>query len=320
MGFVVESGVLKKYIEEPGVTFVEIPEGVTSIDEDAFADCETVSSVVFPSTFKNVSSLDRLNSLKNLEQLREFLVDDQNPYYTSVEGILYNKDMTALLSCPMNVDLSKLEIPDSVEYIRYDAFYGCHTLREVIIPESVERIGFGAFLYCKHLRSVRLPSYICLNDDTFWGCTELEELINSENLVGIYPNALEGCDSLKKLRLGEPASYFYFSLSFGCRNLEEIEVDPSNPDFSSEDGVLYNKDKTVLCFCPYGKRGELVLPESVVQIGGDTYAGICDCQELTSIRLPAGLKRINAYTFKYCPGLEPISLPDGVEVMGSCRR
>jgi hypothetical protein len=148
----------------------------------------------------------------------------------------------------------------------------------------------------------------------------LEELINSENLVGIYPNALDGCVSLKKLRLGEPASYFYFSLSFGCRNLEEIEVDPSNPDFSSEDGVLYNKDKTVLCFCPYGKRGELVLPESVVQIGGDTYAGICDCQELTSIRLPAGLKRINAYTFEYCPGLEPISLPDGVEVMGSRRR
>ena len=50
MGFVIESGVLKKYIEEPKVTVVEIPEGVTSIDEDAFADCETVSSVAFPST------------------------------------------------------------------------------------------------------------------------------------------------------------------------------------------------------------------------------------------------------------------------------
>ena len=316
MGFVIESGVLKKYIEEPGVTFVEIPEGVTSIDEEAFTDCKTVSSVVFPSTFKDERSLGFRSSLVNLEQLKEFLVDEGNPYFTSVEGILYNKKKTELLCCPADYYPLKLVIPNGVKYIHSDAFSGCNNLREVIIPDSVECIGFSAFQYCENLRTVRLPSSIYLEDDTFMGCVELEELINSENMVGISPNALDLCFSLKKLRLGEPAADFS-DLSFGCRNLEEIEVDPSNPDFSSKDGILYNKDKTVLLFCPYGKSGELVLPDSVVQIGNESFSGICDCRKLTSIRLPAGLKRISDYTFEQCPGLEPIQLPDDVERMPS---
>ena len=316
MGFVIESSVLKKYIEEPGVTFVEIPEGVTSIDEEAFTDCKTVSSVVFPSTFKDERSLGFRSSLVNLEQLKEFLVDEGNPYFTSVEGILYNKKKTELLCCPADYYPLKLVIPNGVKYIHSDAFSGCNNLREVIIPDSVECIGFSAFQYCENLRTVRLPSSIYLEDDTFMGCVELEELINSENMVGISPNALDLCFSLKKLRLGEPAADFS-DLSFGCRNLEEIEVDPSNPDFSSKDGILYNKDKTVLLFCPYGKSGELVLPDSVVQIGNESFSGICDCRKLTSIRLPAGLKRISDYTFEQCPGLEPIQLPDDVERMPS---
>ena len=318
MSFVIESGVLKKYIEEPGVTFVEIPEGVTSIDEEAFADCKNVSSVVFPSTFRDERSLGFRSSLVNLEQLKEFLVDEGNPYFTSVEGILYNKKITELLCCPADYYPLKLVIPDGVKYIHYDAFSGCNNLREVIIPDSVECIRFNAFAGCRHLKSVRLPSGIYLEDDTFMGCVELEKLINSENMVGICSNALDLCFSLKKLRLGEMVREGCISeSSFGCPNLEEIEVDPSNPDFSSKDGALYNKDKTVLLFCPHGKSGELVLPDSVVQIGNESFSGICDCRNLTSIRLPAGLKRISDYAFAQCPGLDPIQLPDDVERMPS---
>ncbi|MBQ7256469.1 MAG: leucine-rich repeat domain-containing protein [Abditibacteriota bacterium] len=107
---------------------MEILEGVTSIGDGAFEGCE---------------SLESIN------------VDKNNKNYTSVSGVLYNKDVTKLIQCPGGV--SSIEIPDSVTSIGDVAFRGCSRLKSIMIPNSVTSIGWGAFWGCESLKEIRKP-------------------------------------------------------------------------------------------------------------------------------------------------------------------
>ena len=189
MAFIIEGGVLKKYIEEPKVTVVEIPEGVARIDADAFADLTNISSISLPSTFMAWSFFGRHHSPARFWKLKEFLVDEQNPYLTSVEGVLYRKDMTELLCCPMDYYPITLAIPDGVKTIAKHAFFGCVQLREIILPDSMECIGERAFAYCRKLRRVRMSEGIKqIEWDAFEECPFLEPLHLPDDMSdwGIY--------------------------------------------------------------------------------------------------------------------------------------
>jgi len=88
----------------------------------------------------------------------------------------------------------------------------------------------------------------------------------------------------------------------------KIEVNADNPNYSSDQGVLFNKDKTELIQCPSSKSGDYVIPTSVISIGGGAFRNCCN---LTSIAIPNSLKKIDG-SFQYCTGLKSISIPSSV--------
>ena len=244
-----------------GLTSITLPESVTSIGESAFLGCANLEGIV---------------------------VSEENPVYSSLDGVLYNKDKTELLKWP-DKKLS-VTIPESVTSIGGSAFQRCSGLTSITLPESVTSIGDYAFSYCSGLTSMTIPeSVTSIGDEAFYYCSGLTSVT--------IPASVE--------RLGTGV----FS---ACMNLEEIIVSANNPVYSSLDGVLYNKDKTELLKWP-NKKLSVTIPESVTSIGD--YAFLY-CYGLTTITLPESVTSIGDYAFSCCYGLTTITLPESLTSIG----
>ena len=90
--------------------------------------------------------------------------------------------------------------------------------------------------------------------------------------------------------------------------LKEINVDENNANYSSEDGILYNKDKTVLIRVPEGRKKDVIIPNTVTQIGNYAFSG---CAGLISIEIPYSVTSIGNYTFSDCANLVSIIVASG---------
>ena len=112
-------------------------------------------------------------------------------------------------------------------------------------------------------------------------------------------------------------SYDMFNSNNGnsfFKKLKEINVDEEHKDYSSKDGILYNKEQTVLISCPRAVSGKVVLPDTVTEISAKAFYG---CALITEIVIPEGVKEINERTFTDCKALKKIILPDTVSKIGT---
>ena len=186
-------------------------------------------------------------------------------------------DTIKYFSCTFEncIGLEKIVLPASLTTIRANMFYNCISLREVNIPSGLESVGASAFCKCS-LVSITFPDSLTkVERDAFCDCDKLEVLNFGKNVSNINERA--------------------FNFSSNVRGvLKEVNIDPNNNYYSSVDGVLYNKDKTVLLYCPNGKEGELNIPSTVTAIG--PYSFRC-CNKLTSIHIPNSVLIIKQWAF-----------------------
>lgn len=98
-----------------------------------------------------------------------------------------------------------------------------------------------------------------------------------------------------------------------CSSLSWIDVDSENPYFTSENGILFNKDKTTLVAFPVGRSGNYSVPEGVVSIGDYAFY---TCQYLTKIHLPNSVQSIGDYSFKLCSGIYNFRFSDNLSIIG----
>ena len=97
-----------------------------------------------------------------------------------------------------------------------------------------------------------------------------------------------------------------------CKNLTEINIDDDNPQYSSEDGMLYNKDKTQLIRCPIAKKS-VTIPDSVTEIESAAFK---NCSSLTEIEIPKGVTAVRQEAFGDCSKLRKIKIAESVKDMG----
>ena len=309
-----------------------IPSSVTKIREDAFAKCIGLTTIKIPQSVTNIaeSMWERPSHSSNpfwgCTKLKEFIVDTNNTKYSSIDGVLFDKKKGVIVAYP-NAKGSSYVIPNSVWNIREGAFKGCTGLTNIVIPDSVEYMGgkqgglyfAGAFEGCNGLKSVTIPGSVTeIGSYTFSNCTSLTSVTISNGVTEIGYSAFEGCTSLKSVTIPSSVTmiggYYPFNRTFnGCTSLKSITVDKNNKNYTSVDGVLFNKNKTEILSYPNAKGSSYVIPSSVTKIGGYAFHG---CTGLTSITIPKGVKEIRDGTFDGCTGLKSVTIPSTVTEIG----
>ncbi len=233
----------------------------------------------------------------------------------SSQGVLTISGTGQITETPWDIDeVVKLVIEDGITGIGISAFSGYPNLTSAIIPGSVAVIGNSAFDNCNALSNVIIQEGVSVIErKAFLGCDSLAGITLPESLVIIDGDAFWDCGSLSEIYI--PAGVAAVGAgAFGCcYELQSIIVSGQNPEYMSEDGILYNKDQTILWGCPAGRTGDLTVPDGVTTVGKCALQG---CKGLTGVYLPDSVVSIEELAFNGCKGMVSITLPTGLESIG----
>ena len=267
----------KAFYSCDGLTDIRIPKGTETVGEEAFADCGALKSVKLPDSVTSIGD-GAFNSCKSLASIT---VDENNKSFLSKDGVLYDKKQESLVLFPAAIDIESYTIPNGVKTIGNYAFASCKLLTGVTIPDSVTYIGEHAFWGCKSLTSITIPkSVTSIEKYAFTSCTALTSITIPESVTSIGYNALDN-----------------------CKSLTSITVDENNKYYSSKDGVLFNKDRTVLILYPgSNNRKSYIIPDSVTTIEDGAFES---CEFLTGILIPDSVTSIEPNSF---PWIETLTL------------
>jgi hypothetical protein len=151
-------------------TSITIPNSVTTIGHDAFLLCENLASITIPASVTSIGG----GAFLGCYSLTAINVDAGNSTYASVDGVLYNKNKTALIICPGGRTGAFTTIPTSVTSIGDFSFQNCESLTSVTIPTSVTTIGQQAFEDCTSLTSITIPNSVTtIGERAFYSCSKL---------------------------------------------------------------------------------------------------------------------------------------------------
>jgi len=276
---------------------------VTAIQDWAFYECN-VSSVSIPAGIKSIG----VYAFGDCPSLAFFEVSEENPSFSTIDGVLYSKDKNTLLSYPSAKGTS-YTIPDGVTTVGRGAFGYDSLITSVTIPESVTTLTKGAFYSCIKLASVNIPSGVkAIEQSVFYECESLTSLVIPEGVTSIGAYAFNSCTGLTTLTIPKGVTSISYGAFANCAKLVSMVI-PS--------GVVTIEDELF-----YGCSGliSVSISDSVTSIGMDAFSG---CSALTSIDLPDSLTTIGDYAFFECKGLTSIVIPPcvisiGETVFASC--
>lgn len=261
---------------------VVLEEGLEEIGGRVFDACSKVKEWKLPKSLKKIGpgafssiGVEEFNIPENVESIyARFLtssnlvkvnVDSNNKYFTSVDGMLFDKNITRLIKYPEKRDGSSYEIPNTVKTIDANAFLSCKNLKTITIADSVEEIG----------------------DSAFYG------------------------SELKTINLGGGITNISNKPFYEAWNLTSINVITENDKYESENGILFNKGKTILIKCPpVTMNGETYeIPNTVAEIGAQAFF----TSHIKNVIIPSSVKKIGNESFYACSNLEEVNIPEGLE-------
>ncbi len=196
-----------------------------------------------------------------------------------------------------------------------NTFTACSDVRSVSIPRTITTIGSLAFSGCGFLTSITIPEWVTsIEPYAFTGCSGLTTVNISNSVTSIGERAFQGCRGLTSVTIGNLVTNIDNSAFEGCSILTEINVVSANSAYTSENGVLFNKDKTTIVCYPIGKtETTYTIPESVTRIGYHAFYG---CSGLTSITISNSVTTIGDDAFSYCSSLTSVTIPESVTSIG----
>jgi hypothetical protein len=268
---------------------VVIPEGVNAIPQYAFGGSQ-VTSVSLPASINQISSLAPFYGTGALTAIN---VASTNAAFTSVAGVLFGLDgaSATLIAYPANKVGSTYTTPTSVSFaggslktvttIAYYAFQASKNLTTLNISEGVTTIMSGIAESATLLSSINLPnSYTVMTAKPFSGAA-ITSLTISKFLTSIDAGA------------------------FNQTNLNSISVATDNPNYSSLDGVLFDKDKLKLHSYPMGKSlSNYVVPETVTHIESSAF----NSSKVNSVSIPNGVSTMGEGVFESATALTSITV------------
>lgn len=242
--------------------------GLETIDYSAFHSCERLKTITFPASLQSLNS----SAFNNCTALETICVDDNNPYFSSLDGVLYDKKQNTLIKCPIAKE--NIEIPLTVTTIGESAFFECKYLKEIIIPASVVTIESWAFSYCSLLKEIVIPMSVKFIGEAFISECEMLDAIVVDN-SNLYYSSLDGVLYNKD----------YTSL-LSC------PISKSNVSIPSSVKVIANS-----AFRGCGNLEAMELPDNLEVIGDYAFG---NCDSIKNIKIPDKVTTIGNSAFEGC--------------------
>lgn len=237
---------------------VVIEEGVTSLGYNAtFANCPNIKSLNISSTVTNLNALTDHMYLQAPLCFESINVSEENPDYSSVEGVLFDKEKTSLISYPINKpgesysvpetvetigvwgisynkNLVSLNIPDSVTRIEANAFQELTSLKDVTLPAGLTSIENLLFYHCAALENITFPDGLeSISYDAFRGCSSLKNVVIPNSVTSIDGQVFMDCTSLESVTLSDNMTEINYSLFENCSSLKSVVIPKSVTSISS---------------------------------------------------------------------------------------
>ncbi len=265
---------------------IDIPETVTfngniypvvGIQEYAFYNSTGLRTVAIPASITSIGS----QAFSGCTGLEAITVDNLNPQYASIGGLLLSKNQKTLLYCPGGKS-GECVVPTKVTTIANNAFLNCSNLTSVVLPDGVTSIGESAFQGCSSLASINMPaSLTTIGDNAFYEARALSsKIVIPSGVLKIGASAFQYCTSLNNVVLSEGINEIKNNAFRNCTSLQSIQL----PSTVTSIGTY--------AFA-YTGLTSITIPENITEIKSGTFEGA----KLTYVSLPENLTAINNKAF-----------------------
>lgn len=290
------------------MTEIILPTSLKVIEDSAFENCISLKGIFIP---RNVEDID-ISCFEGCSHLEEILVDDANPTFMSVAGILCDRSTGHRIYAP-DANKEKESGSPVLQGVVVEEGHGIFTVDGI-------RYRFGTRYYWmeefQEHREMKSLAVLALDGDAgYSGKVEIPSKVMYHNRwcevteVGI--DAFKDCPELIEVVLPDTIRCAPFDFSDSPR-LEAVNVDGNNRYFASIDGVLYDKEIETAIFCPKGRGGRLEIPSTVKTIRNT----IKNCTLLKSVVIPESVKEMWCGVFNGCTDLEEIVISCDIEQIG----
>ena len=283
------------------ITSVVIPDGIESIDAEAFEQCYKLTSVVIPDGVKTIRD-EAFKTCTALEHV-EIAGSVQNIFSevfkncSKLQTVEFKDGIKALGSSMFEkcTNLTSVVLPNSIESIGWGTFNGCSSLSEITLPQGTSFIGSSAFWGCTALSFIEIPSAIkTIENSVFSGCTKLSSIVIPEGITTIGGGAFSGCTNL--LSIDFPSTLE----SIGSQAFENTKWFESQPD-----GVVYIKK---IAYCYKGTMSEntiIKIAEGTIGLSPEAFRSLSN---LVEVDIPASVTSIGSWCFNGCSNLKKVKI------------
>ncbi len=309
----IENGKAVVYGQITPEDVVTVPENINGYEVTKISPGGFITSRVL-NIPKTVKSIFGYVSPGNSERYRleEINVDKDNKNFTSIGGVLYNKDISRMLIYPTLRKAKKYIEPSTVIAGYYDASrdYSYSRYLEDITFSSNNNTHIIGYMYnCPSLKTINIPANIRTTSPGDKEQGSCEACVNLENVNFAKNSKVEniskytfwGCTRLKKINIPKSVKKISGAAFFNCSSLSKV--------------TLHKGLKTIgdTAFCNCIKLKTIKIPKTVTSIGMNAFER---CKKLKTVKLKKGLKTIKGYAFYKCKSLKKITLPKGLKEIG----